>query len=121
MVFSNSLGLTLADKIKVAVSPKIYRRVKDLYDLYVICTTMDVPIADIRDDFLAKLPDFPEISEYDLESLQHAYGKLRVSGLKPPFEDLFDTTTSFIFPLLDYVYSEEVKGITWKSKVGVWE
>lgn len=105
-----SLEPMLADKLFVVSTERIFRRIKDLIDLY----------------YLAQVykPDWPEIIEIMrnsgrslgsfecflnmTEDLRHAYNKFRFDGdiSKPSFEDVYQTVYEFISEVLPIISSK---------------
>lgn len=85
----------LCDKITVASSPKLFRRTKDLLDIYAI--TQSVPYDESKLTELLtkqKLGDF-SILNTEKDKLEHGYNKLRDITNKPDFETVYQTTTEF--------------------------
>ena len=94
----------LADKISAVSSPRIFRRIKDLVDLYYLSQVYDFDrdklkqaiqssgrVLDRFDGFLHSVPE-----------LKHAYDKFRFTGdvSKPSFSDVYATVKTYIKPLL---------------------
>lgn len=94
----------IADKLSVISTDKIFRRIKDVIDLYYISNVFSIDINAIAkalensgrtlgnfDGFLNRTDD-----------LKHSYEKFRFAGdvAKPPFEEVYNTVKSYIFGFL---------------------
>lgn len=94
----------LADKISAISTDKVFRRIKDVVDLYYLSQVFELDRTALKqtlknssrtlqgfDGFLHKSDD-----------LKHAYGKFRLTGdvSKPPFEEVYESVKSYIKELL---------------------
>ncbi|MBQ3009647.1 MAG: nucleotidyl transferase AbiEii/AbiGii toxin family protein [Oscillospiraceae bacterium] len=94
----------IADKLSAISTDKVFRRIKDVVDLYYISKVFEFNAADVRrtlknsereldnfDGFLHKAKD-----------LEHAYEKFRFAGdvEKPPFEEIYKSVKIFIKDVL---------------------
>lgn len=109
--FSHTLNMqtytaltSLSDKIVVVSSQKIYRRVKDLYDLCVLISLFDFKSVDIANMLRKKhnlaFSDLINMLTADnMSTLDHAYS--RYSGIhnKPPLDTLVSMAKQFLEPL----------------------
>lgn len=89
-----------ADKLRGISTVKIYRRVKDLYDLYLLSALngySSTKIMDIAGNTLGDFKDFRECN-YDLN---HAYSKLNRVTNKPSFNEVYSKVYEFIRPFLE--------------------
>ena len=98
----------IADKIEAISTDRVFRRVKDLVDLYYMSSVFTFDCAGVirilRDDGKT-------ISSFDgflhhYEELQHAYEKFRFSGdvNKPPFEEVYRTVREYV---KDYIHRDQ--------------
>ena len=91
----------LADKIAVLSGSKIFRRVKDLVDVYSLTHCVEVNTTDIFD--LSSKTKNREIGDFNdfcnrKQDLEHAYVKLKGIWNKPPFDSIYSYMVSFIRP-----------------------
>ena len=90
----------LADKISAVSTDKIFRRVKDIVDLYYLSQVFpfrsDV-IKQILEENDRKLGEFHGFLSRKSE-LEHAYDKFRFAGdvIKPAFNDVYAAVRSYI-------------------------
>ena len=94
----------LADKIYVLSTNKIFRRIKDLVDIYYISKVFELNKADIMQTLKNSgrtLEDFKEFLN-NKDDLEHAYDKFRFTGdaLKPPFDKIYCTVKTYIKDVL---------------------
>lgn len=90
----------LADKISVVSSDKVFRRIKDVIDLYYLskCCKVDVKeIESVLEKTNRKLSDFNAFLNRK-EELEHSYSKFRFDGdvEKPNFEIVYDAVNKYI-------------------------
>ena len=107
----------LADKISVLASQKIFRRTKDLVDVYALshCVTVSTAeIFEICDKKGQTIESF--IPFYDRKAdLKHAYDRLRGVEGKPPFDEIYTYMSGFL-----KVFSERDKTKTWDNNTFKW-
>lgn len=102
----------IADKLSVLSTDKIFRRIKDLVDLYYISKTFDFD----KTEILQTLEDSGRtLDTFDgflhrTEELKHSYDKFRfVGGVnKPPFDEIYEEVKSYIREVLP---KQKVKNI----------
>ena len=90
----------IADKISVVSSDKVFRRIKDLVDLYYISKVFDVS----RSEVLQVLQNSGrELGSFNallsrVEELEYAYNKFRFTGdiNKPPFSEVYAAVKTFL-------------------------
>lgn len=110
----------LADKISAVCSEKIFRRVKDVYDIYVLSQVGTYSYANIVNHIRAKRPEFfnnrvwmfhPQY--YD--ALNHAYDKYKGIYNKPDFKVIFEICSCFVSPFVCYNVSRDLfwNGVRW--------
>lgn len=94
----------LADKISVVSSGRLYRRSKDLYDLYILTKLYDCDMEKLIHVILVKRPEL--ITSYtnmftpeNLPAIEHAYSKFRNVGIKPDFDVIYKHLTMFLYPI----------------------
>jgi len=90
----------LADKISVISGNKIFRRTKDLVDVYALAHCVEVKTSDVYTSHQKNgrvLSDFHAFS-YRTDELNHAYQKLRGVENKPDFNKLYEYVSVFIEP-----------------------
>ena len=99
-----SLSQMIADKISAISTDKVFRRVKDVVDLYYISKVFDLGRADIMQTLknggrtLCNFHGFLRRAE----DLRHSYEKFRFAGgvNKPPFDEVYRTVKSYIKDVL---------------------
>jgi predicted nucleotidyltransferase component of viral defense system len=108
----------LADKISVLSSPRIFRRAKDVVDVYALskCTKANalaiIDACNKRGHILGNFNGFIE----QREQLEHAYNKLkRITG-KPPFNDVYSHLIKFLQPFID----RQIKDLSWNHAKSEW-
>lgn len=124
-VLGYSIYEMLVDKTMSFFSRKIYRRAKDLYDLYLMSLEFDIDL-----DRLVKCVD----SKWDLnnlssplhiadrEQLKKAYDKLRILGdSKPDFDIVYGRVNKFCSEYVNFYYSGVRDGKSWNRRTGKWE
>ena len=94
----------LADKIAAISTNKVFRRIKDVVDLYYLSKVFPFE----RDDLMQTLHDSGRhLENFDgflhrSDDLKHAYEKFRVTGdvRKPDFDEVYVTVKAYIKPIL---------------------
>ncbi len=94
----------LADKISVISSDKVFRRIKDVVDLYYYSQVLKLE----REEILQTLEDSGRrMGDFDgfinrTEELKHSYEKFRFLGgiNKPAFEDVYQSVKAFVSEML---------------------
>ena len=94
----------IADKISAVSSDKVFRRIKDIVDLYYLSKVFDFD----KDDVLQRLKDSGrELGSFHSflhrrGELEHSYEKFRFAGDvdKPPFEDVYRAVKRYIKTIL---------------------
>lgn len=119
-----SLSKMLADKICAMSSQKIFRRAKDLIDVYILSYAAQfnfLDIIQIQRQYHQELGDFKCFRERKSD-LQHAYEKLRGVKNKPDFMVLYDRLQTFLAPFLEQkLTSLEWTGERWESPQNIQE
>ena len=95
----------IADKLSALSGDKIFRRSKDLLDVYYISKVCELDVAKVN-DALVKVGR--EIGTFDglinrIDELRHAYDKFKVDGdvEKPDFDTVFGAVVKYIEPFID--------------------
>jgi hypothetical protein len=93
----------IADKISVVSSDKIFRRAKDLIDLYALSHCVSVKTADIRAIWERenRAPGVFDAFRNRQGELRHSYEKLRRVDAKPDFDVIYDYLTRFLTPFIE--------------------
>ena len=94
----------IADKISAVSTDKVFRRIKDVVDLYYLSKVFDLD----RFEILGVLRDTGRSLEsfdgflHRTDELRHSYEKFRFAGgvNKPPFDEVYQTVKSYINDLL---------------------
>ena len=109
----------LADKISVLSKRIIFRRAKDLIDVYALAHCVVVQTTEILDVFKRKSVVVGEFSELFTRpgDLEHAYNKLKRIENKPLFDDVYSYLTRFVRP---FAQKDETPQI-WNSNSLTWE
>jgi len=99
-----SVDQMLADKISAVSGDKVFRRIKDVVDLYYLSQVFPFHSADIKQilkDNGRELEAFHGFLHRKTE-LEHAYDKFRLSGdvNKPPFDDVYTAVKAYIRDIL---------------------
>ena len=94
----------LADKVSVASTDKVFRRIKDVIDLYYLSKAFDFHREDVLEIMQKSgrtLGDFHGFL-HRIDDLKHSYDKFRLSGdvAKPTFEEVYDTVHTYIHSVL---------------------
>lgn len=90
----------VVDKILVISTEKIYRRIKDVVDLYYMSKVFSFHQADVRrviESNGGKIGDFSDFLS-GTDNLRYAYEKFRFEGgvHKPPFEEVYKNVKAYI-------------------------
>lgn len=90
----------LADKISVLSSNKIFRRAKDLVDVYALAHCVEVRTTEIYESHRRNERVLGSFAEFNTrkDDLSHAYQKLRGIENKPNFEDVYQYVGKFVKP-----------------------
>lgn len=94
----------IADKISVVSTDKVFRRIKDVVDLYYISKVFDFDKTEIMKALKKSgrtLDSFQDFL-YRSDELRYAYEKFRFAGdvNKPPFDEIYRTVKSYIKAVL---------------------
>jgi len=94
----------ISDKIAAISTEKVFRRIKDVVDLYYISKVFEFNAVDIRSALKnseRELGDFEGFLRRT-EDLEHSYEKFRFAGdvTKPPFEEIYKNVKAYIKDIL---------------------
>ena len=109
----------LADKIAVLSSRLLFRRAKDIVDVYALTHCIEVEITEIYHVLSQKsaaLGEFLEMNNRH-DDIEHAYGKLRGIEGKPPFSEVYPYMQRFLSP---FALKDETPRV-WNSGTQVWD
>lgn len=114
-----TLPKMLADKICAISSPKVFRRAKDLVDVYILSHCKGFDLLDVHRLTHAngRTPGTFEEFCSRKDDLKHAYEKLANVENKPDFQSLYDRVNLFLKPFIrKELRSREWTGEAWKEK-----
>lgn len=86
----------LADKLCCASKPQIYRRIKDIMDIYSLTQTAEIRIPEIFEKIKLsdnELSDFSELLS-NKTKIKEAYNNLK-AAIKPDFDDVYRCLTYY--------------------------
>lgn len=94
----------LADKVSVVSTDKVFRRVKDVIDLYYFSNAFEfnaTKVVDALDESGRSLGDFNGFL-YRIDDLEHAYGRFKVGDdvKKPDFDEMYCSVRDYIKDIL---------------------
>ena len=94
----------ISDKVTVISSEKVFRRIKDVVDLYYISHVVPfdrTAVLEILKSSGQKVGNFNGFLHH-LEELRHSYDKFRFAPdvSKPPFEEVYRTVKTYIKDIL---------------------
>lgn len=94
----------IADKIAAISTDQVFRRVKDVVDLYYISKAFDFDKGDVIQTLInsGRALDTFHAFLHRAEDLRHAYEKFRFTGAanKPPFDEVYRTVITYIGAIL---------------------
>ena len=108
----------LTDKISVLSDKMIFRRAKDMLDVYALTHCITVNTVDVY-DVLMKKPDrvIGAFNEFinRRQDIEHAYNKLRGVENKPPFDHIYLYLEEFLQPFIAKDMAPQIweNGKTW--------
>jgi hypothetical protein len=125
----NSVYGVIADKLSAIYSRKLFRRIKDLYDVYVLISNFDFDLSHIYNTLELK-HRFLEDNRYiygieqvtgnddNLYDLKHAWCATvdKISYIPVTFDDCYNKVLQFIFPITSGVR----ENLYWNHLTAVW-
>lgn len=97
----------LADKVAVISTDKVFRRIKDVVDLYYMSKVFDFNTTDVLRALKNSGRTLDSFQGFlcKTEDLRHSYEKFRFAGgvNKPSFEEVYQSVTSYIKDILPSV------------------
>jgi len=109
----------LADKIVVLSGMRLFRRSKDLLDVYALAHCVKVLTTEILGIIRSKRLDLGEFAEFSTRQvdLEHAYNKLQGVDRKPLFDEIYQYLNRFVVP---FVLKDQTPRV-WNSGKRVWD
>lgn len=92
----------LVDKIRVISTRKVFRRVKDIVDVYILSSSKGIKLEKIQDilqEYKNDLGNFSAFIERK-DDLEHAYEKLKGITNKPSFSEVYTQVKIFLMPFI---------------------
>ena len=103
----------IADKVAAVSTDKVFRRIKDVVDLYYISNVFEFRIADVLQTLENSERTLGEFNGFiqRKEELEHAYEKFRFAGdvNKPQFEEVYSRVRSYIKDILPKEKKPEIE------------
>lgn len=110
----------LADKLTVISKRLVFRRAKDIVDVYALAHCVQVCTTDIYEilnrDPKREVGSFNELYNCRTD-IEHAYSKLAGIENKPPFDDVYRYLCAFVKPFAN----KDMSPKTWSSTKRNWE
>jgi len=108
----------LSDKISVLSSDKIFRRAKDVVDVYAFSRCVQVNTKSLVDSAKQKGSDFGTFHAFihRKDELQHAYNKLKRVENKPDFSKINSQLEAFLQPFINKDPTPKV----WNADLSIW-
>lgn len=113
-----SIEQTLANKVYVLSTRKVFRRIKDLYDVYRIGKCLTFNINDIflmQDKIGVPFENFENLL-YRVDDVKNAYSKFIGIQNKPDFNEIYDFVVKKFIP--PFINNE--RNLKWDSKQEKW-
>jgi len=127
-IYASALEYMLSDKLVVLSDRKICRRIKDFYDIYVICQLKNFNMTILVKEFnryrgLSCLPDngLYFTNKDSVEEMKHAYEKFEGILNKPEFNELYAAVSNFTLPIYASIYSGINECENWLKDKMIWE
>lgn len=101
----------IADKVSAISTEKVFRRIKDVVDLYYLSKVFSFDKADVLRTLKANGRELDHFQGFlqQPEELRHAYEKFRLGGdvPKPPFDEVYAVVKAFLKDVLPKEKSRE--------------
>ena len=116
----SSIEKIVADKVKTISSRLVFRRTKDIYDLYLLSALNVHELHAIAEVYHAQNVAIGEFTEFitDVSLVEHAYEQLAFISSKPTFETVYTRVSFFLQPFIDKSYTDV--SATWSSEACRW-
>lgn len=102
-----------ADKINSVSSRRVYRRAKDMLDLYQLTYVFGFNTYEIIKLTDGKLEQFNQF-RLNYDNIKHAYDMLTVAQEKPDFDIVYERLNIFLEPFIEYGY--DVENLDWNGE-----
>lgn len=115
-------SVMLADKLSSSASSKIYRRTKDLYDIYLLSTIFEFKLPKLVKCINSKRNiDTNHIELYNprnLDDLKRGYNslKLKEGSPKPEFEEVYEKLKYFTYPIYMSLKESNPNRLYWNKE-----
>ena len=110
----------LQDKINVAVTRKICRRIKDLIDIYYITLYTDIDFQKLtKKSSVNEVDENYLVQKSSIQEIKHAYSKYINEDL-PDFDIAYNRVCRFIEPVYEHIKGNDVKVKRWNKSKGSW-
>lgn len=109
----------LVDKLSAVLSGKTLRRVKDIYDIYLLLHMCDIEVKRLRLAASAKRPNMTVIYPFipaNMQQIEHAYDALTGISNKPPFEVIYPVVSNFIIGYIE----DDIGDAQWNHSTKSW-
>jgi len=108
----------LSDKINVISSDRVFRRAKDLIDVYALAHCITVKAENIRRIWERENRVTEDFSAFKnrRDELRHSYEKLRRVSAKPEFDALYGYLANFLTPFIE----SKTNVLVWNSGESAW-
>jgi len=110
----------LSDKITILSNRMIFRRAKDILDVYALAHCVKINTRDIfemcNDNPERHIGTFDEFNNRQ-QDVKHAYSKLKGIENKPPFEHVYHYLKNFLQPFV----TNDMSPKTWNSNKSSWD
>jgi hypothetical protein len=108
----------LADKISVVSSDRVFRRAKDLIDLYALAHCVEVKTDNIRRIWNGESRVIGKFNAFRnrQDDLRHSYEKLRRISAKPEFDALYNYLARFLAPFIE----AKTNALAWNGSESGW-
>lgn len=124
LTYEDNVETMLCDKLRVFSKRDIFRRIKDLRDIYTISKLKKFKMEDITTTYVYKHGQVAkEIFSLDLanvKELSHAYSNLKGIKLEIPFKEVYENVTCFTVPIFHSILTGTNNHLLWDNKSGVW-
>lgn len=117
-IIGSSTEKMAADKICAVSEKTVYRRIKDIYDLYLLSFISGIKLSKIR-EIMKETNRFPgEFNQFrmNIDALRHAYSEFKGIVNKPSFESIYSRTFDFCVP---FITDSSANG-EWCVNDGMW-